>query len=170
MSDLWGKMRSLARRVAVKDIKDDGETQTASIEVAPGIWREGIEVAQQYGVSSSAPEDGALAIALALGADEGDMVLLPISNPSKRMGGLGARDAALYNAHGDMVVVRAGGGVEVKAASSFSARIGGVTFTVSSGGVDINGGHLKVNGVRVDETHKHGNVLNGSGTSGTPVA
>ncbi|EHS51486.1 Mu-like prophage protein gp45-like protein [Rhizobium sp. PDO1-076] len=61
------KLRGMARRVTVKDIKDDGETQTASIEVADGIWRTDVEVMQQYGVSTSAPEDGAVAIALAVG-------------------------------------------------------------------------------------------------------
>lgn len=164
------KLRGMARRVTVKDIKDDGETQTASIEVADGIWRTDVEVMQQYGVSTSAPEDGAVAIALALGGDEGDMVLLQIANPSKRLGGLSPKDAALYNAGGDLIVVRASGGIEVKAASSFTCTIGGLTFTITNAGVDIDGGYLKVNGVRVDDTHTHGGIVEGSGFTEVPVS
>jgi phage gp45-like len=167
--EIHDKIRGMARRVTVKDIKDDGETQTASIEIADGVWRTDIEIMQQYGVSSSAPEDGAVGIALALGGDEGDMVLLPVANPSKRMGGLSPKDAALYNAHGDLVVVRAGGGIEVKAASSFTCKIGGLVFSITAAGVDIDNGYLKVNGVRVDDTHTHGGVVEGGGFTDPPA-
>ncbi|WP_141649900.1 hypothetical protein [Rhizobium sp. PDO1-076] len=98
------------------------------------------------------------------------MVLLQIANPSKRLGGLSPKDAALYNAGGDLIVVRASGGIEVKAASSFTCTIGGLTFTITNAGVDIDGGYLKVNGVRVDDTHTHGGIVEGSGFTEVPVS
>lgn len=166
--EVWDKIRGMARRVTVKDIKDDGETQTASIEVADGVWRSDVEILQQYGISSSAPEDGAVAIALALGGDEGDIVLLPVANPSSRMGGLGPGDVGVYNKFGDRVIVRADGRIEMKAAASFTCEIGGVTLSVGPDGVDITGGYLKVNGVRVDDTHTHGGIVRGGALTDPP--
>ena len=167
--EVWDKIRGMVRRVTVKDIKDDGETQTASIEVADGIWRTDVEILQQYGISSSAPEDGAVAIALALGGDEGDMVVLPVANPSKRLGGLQPKDAALYNAGGDLVVVRAGGGIEVKAASSVTLSVSGVSLTIDAAGFHFAGGGMWHDGVPVDKTHVHKDVVPGAGNSGVPV-
>ncbi|NVM42659.1 phage baseplate assembly protein, partial [Ochrobactrum intermedium] len=61
------KVRGIVRRVVLKNVNDDGETQTASVEVAPGIWRDKVEIMQPYGLATSAPEDGALAVAVAIG-------------------------------------------------------------------------------------------------------
>ena len=169
MSEVMNKLRGLIRRVTVKNIKDGGQMQTASAEVAEGIWRDDVEIWHPYGLLSVPDEDGALGISLSIGGDEGDMALLALSNPSQRMGGLLKGDVGLANKHGDRVLVRASGGVEIKAANSFTAKIGGVTFTVTSAGVDINGGYLKNNGVDVGSTHKHGGVVEGTDESDVPI-
>ncbi|MGC4411268.1 hypothetical protein D4A92_09410 [Rhizobium rosettiformans] len=165
--EIIDKIRGMARRVTVKDIKDDGETQTASIEVADGVWRTDVEVLQQYGISSSAPEDGALGIALALGGDEGDIVLLPIANPSSRMGGLGKGDVGFYTKGGDRVVGRASGGIEIVAASSISLKVGDVSFMVTPDGVAIVGGTFTHDGKNIGKDHGH--VSAPPGVSGPPV-
>lgn len=165
--EIVDKIRGMARRVTVKDIKDDGETQTASIEVADGVWRTDVEILQQYGISSSAPEDGAVAIALALGGDEGDIVLLPIANPSNRMGGLGKGDVGFYTKGGDRVIGRASGGIEIVAASSISLTVGGVSFTVTSDGVAIEGGTFTHDGKNIGKDHGH--VSAPPGSPGPPV-
>ncbi|MDR6102801.1 phage baseplate assembly protein V [Agrobacterium larrymoorei] len=165
--EILSKLRGLVRRVAIKNIRDDGETQTASIEVADGIWRDNVEVAQQYGITSSAPEDGGLAIAIAVGGDEGDMIILPIGNPSSRLSGLEAGDAALYNKFGDRVVVRVGGGIEVTAAASITLKVGGVSLTISDGGVAIEGGTFTHDGKNIGKDHGH--ISAPPGVSGPPV-
>jgi phage gp45-like len=167
--ELHDKIRGMARRVTVKDIKDDGETQTASIEVADGVWRTDVEILQQYGISSSAPEDGAVGIALALGGDEGDMVLLPIANPSNRMGGLGKGDVGFYTKGGDRVIGRASGGIEIAAASSISLTVGGVSLTIDSAGFHFSGGGVWHDGVPIDKTHTHGGVVEGGGFTAPPA-
>ncbi|RRY02960.1 phage baseplate assembly protein domain-containing protein [Brucella anthropi] len=162
------KVRGIVRRVVLKNISDDGETQTASAEVAPGIWRDKVEIMQPYGLATSAPEDGALALAVAIGGNEDDIVILPVGNPSARMGGLKAGEAALYNQHGDGILVGADGTVSIQAGASIVLKVGGVTVTVSSGGVDIEGGTITHDGVVIDKTHIHIGVVPGSGTSGPP--
>lgn len=162
------KVRGIARRVVLKNINDDGETQTASVEVAPGVWRDKVEIMQPYGLATSAPEDGALAIAVAIGGNEDDIVLLPVGNPSARMGGLKPGETALYNQHGDGILVGADGTVGIQAGASIVLKVGGVTVTVSPDGVDIDGGTVRNDGVVIDKTHIHIGVVPGGGTSGPP--
>ncbi|MDL2332831.1 phage baseplate assembly protein domain-containing protein [Brucella inopinata] len=162
------KVRGIVRRVVLKNVNDDGETQTASVEVAPGIWRDKVEIMQPYGLATSAPEDGALAVAVAIGGNEDDIVLLSVGNPSARMGGLKPGETALYNQHGDGILVGADGTISIQAGASIVLKVGGVTVTVSPGGVDIDGGTVRNDGVVIDKNHIHIDVVPGGGTSGPP--
>ncbi|APX70099.1 MULTISPECIES: phage baseplate assembly protein [unclassified Brucella] len=166
--EIASKVRGIVRRVVLKNINDDGETQTASVEVAPGIWRDKVEIMQPYGLATSAPEDGALALAVAIGGNEDDIVLLPVGNPSARMGGLKPGETALYNQHGDGILVGADGTINIQAGAPIVLKIGGVTVTISAGGVDIDGGTVRNDGVVIDKTHIHIGVVPGGGTSGPP--
>lgn len=112
------KVRGMVRRATIKNVKDDGETQRCSVEVADGVWRDDVEIVQPFGFSAHVPEDGALGLVLCVGADEGDMVVLPIANPSKRMGGLQSGEVAIYNGHGDKLVMKKGGALEVASGAS----------------------------------------------------
>lgn len=167
--EIYAKLRGMVRRVTVKNIKDDGQMQTASVEVADGIWRDDIEIMQPYGFSSLADDDGALGLVLAVGGDEGDLVLLPLANPSQRMGGLNKGDVGISNKHGDKVVVRAGGGIEVAAAASISLKVGGVSLTIDAAGFHFDGGGMWNDGVPVDKTHVHGGVVHGSEQTDPPI-
>ncbi|MDZ7926149.1 MAG: phage baseplate assembly protein [Agrobacterium sp.] len=169
MSEIVNKMRGLIRRVTVKDIKDNGQMQTASAEVAEGVWREDLEIMHPYGFLSVPDDDGAVGVALAIGGDEGDMVILPLANPSQRMGGLGKGDVGLSNKFGDRIIIRAGGGIEVQAASSITFTVGGVTMTIDATGLNVNGGSIKHDGVVIDKTHKHTGVVPGGGITNVPV-
>lgn len=144
--------------------------QTASAEVADGIYRDDLEIMMPYGVISVPDDDGAVGIALAVGGDEGDMVLLPLGNPSQRMGGLNKGDVGLANKFGDRMIVGADGAIQVQASASFTAKIGGLTFSITPAGVDITGGYLKVNGVPVDDTHTHGGIVRGGSQTDTPAS
>lgn len=167
--EIFAKLRGMVRRVTVKNIKDDGQMQTASVEVADGIWRDDIEIMQPYGFSSLADDDGALGLALAIGGDEGDLVLLALANPSQRMGGLNKGDVVFGNKYGDKIIARASGGIEIAAASSISLKVGGVSITVSAAGVAFEGGTITHDGVPIDKTHVHGGVVHGSDSTDPPV-
>lgn len=125
-----GKLRGAIRRVVIRNVNDAGATQTAAAQIGENIWHDSVEILQPYGVASSVPEDGAVGIALAIGADEGDLALLPLSNPSARFGGLAAGDVALYNNGGDYIMLRAGGTLEI--------AIGGMATLELPAGVKIN--------------------------------
>lgn len=168
MSEIFNKMRGLIRRVTVKNIKDDGQMQTASAEVAEGVWRDDLEIMQPYGLLSVPDDDGAVGVALAIGGDEGDMVLLPLGNPSQRMGGLSKGDVGLSNKFGDRMIIKASGGINVQAASSITFKVDGVTMTVSAAGVAIEGGEFTHNGVNIGSDHGH--VTAPPGPPGPPVS
>ncbi len=163
------KVRGLVRRSTLKNVKDDGQTQTASVEVADGIWRDDVEIHQPYGSASNAPEDGALAIVLAVGGDEGDLVVLPPANPSKRMGKLPKGAVGNYNEHGDKVLILPDGTIQIAAGSAVNISVGGVTFSVSASGVAITGGTVTHNGHDIGDTHRHKGVVHGSDITEEPV-
>jgi len=105
-------------------------------ETAEGIVHDKVEVLQPYGFATMPPEDGASGIALSVGADEGDPVILPVANSSKRMGNLNAGDTALYNAGGDQIILRANGTLEIK--------IGGAATLELPDGLTIETPKMKV--------------------------
>lgn len=47
--------------------------------------------------------------------------------------------------------------------------VGGVSLTISSGGVDIQGGKLTHDGKNVGSDHKHSDVTPGGGNTGDPI-
>lgn len=124
-----GKTRGMIRRVVIKNFNDAGQTQTASIETGEGIVHDQVEILQTYGFATMPPEDGASGIALSIGGDEGDPVLLPVANSSKRMGNLKAGDTALYNGGGDHIVLRSNGTLEIKIGGDATLELpGGLTI------------------------------------------
>lgn len=96
--------------------------------------------------------------------------ILGLESPGLRPSGLPGGASALYDAHGNIMKVLMGDGVSIDVAgTAFTVRKGGVTMAVSDAGVDIAGGYLKVNGVRVDDTHVHGGVIPGGGNTSVPA-
>jgi len=163
-----GKVRGMVRRVVLKNVSDSGEAQTASVEVADGIWRNDVEIMQPYGLAGSTPEDGATAIALAVGGDEGDLVLLPASNPSKRMGGLKAGEVGMYDQSGNRIILGSGGIISLFAATAFHITIGGVSVVISEAGLEVTGGDVIHNGKNIGAMHKHSGVETGNSETGEP--
>ncbi|HEV7251423.1 MAG TPA: baseplate assembly protein [Shinella sp.] len=61
-------------------------------------------------------------------------------------------------------------GVEVTiAGGALVISAGGTTVRISGSGLDVDGGHIKNDGVAVDKTHRHTEVVHGGDTSGVPV-
>lgn len=110
----------------VKAIKDDGETQVGTIEWADGIERADAEIMQPFGMGSVPDENGAIALALAVGGDQGHVVILPIGNPSGRVGGLAPGEAVVYSrGGGSMMHLKNDGSIAVDAAAGITMTAGG---------------------------------------------
>ncbi|MBW6402088.1 phage baseplate assembly protein V [Roseomonas sp. HJA6] len=171
-------LRGQAVRGVVTAIRDGGPAQTVDVETHEGVMRSGIEVLQQYGVTSRAP-DGAIVVLLALGGDQGDQVALPVACPSGRMAGLAPGEVALHDDAGNRVHLKAGGVLEIRCATSLLAVVGGTEFEVTAGGVRIKGdveveGRIHATGDIVAgsislQTHRHGGVDPGAALTDQPT-
>ena len=118
-------LRGMITVGVISNVRDDGETQTATIEWADGIVRDDVEVLQPFGFGSVPDEDGAIALAIGIGGDQGHVVVLPIGNPSGRVGGLAPGEAGLYARQGGARVhLKNDGSAEVEGAKQVRARIG----------------------------------------------
>ncbi|WP_242220081.1 phage baseplate assembly protein domain-containing protein [Shinella zoogloeoides] len=119
---------------------------------------------------ASVPVKGAQGLLLPMPSNPDVAFVLGGEHPDLRPKDLPQGGKALYDAGGNVIKMLLGDGVTFDlAGAAYTVRKGGVTFMISGDGVDIVGGYLKVNGVRVDETHRHDNVETGTGTSGTVV-
>jgi len=145
-----GKIRGAIRRVVIRNVNDHGMTQTASTEVTDGIWRDNVEIMQPYGFSSFVPEDGSLGFLIATGADESDPVLLPVGNPSNRMGGLAAGDVLIHTHAGDRIHLKASGDLEIMLGAAAVLTIPG-GMVIETPKVHITG-DLEVDGEVRDHT------------------
>jgi phage baseplate assembly protein V len=168
-------LRGQAVRGVVAASNDGGMVQSVDVETHEGVVRSGVEVLQQYGVTSRAPAGG-LVVLLALGGDEGDQVALPVASPSDRMGGLADGEVALHDAGGNRVHLKAGGTVEIQGATAVFVKVGGTEFEVTAGGVRILGtvqvdGSIQTTGDVMAGSvsllnHEHGNGNDGANTTG----
>ena len=139
-----GKMRGMIRRANLKNFSDEGEMQTCSVEVADGVWLDEVEVLQPYGFAAHVPEDGALGIVLAVEGDHGNLVVLPVANPSKRMGNLKPGEVGVYNEHGDKAVLTSGGDLAVKTGANVTVKTAKAVTVESGDSVTLTtqSGHL----------------------------
>ncbi len=128
-------LRGLIARGVVRVTRDDGETQTADVDVWKSVTREKVEVAQPFGLASRPPANG-VALLLAVGGDQGDLVMLPISSPGVRLGNLGEGEAALYAVDGTRVHVKADGTIEILATK-------GVRVVVEDNVLDVQPGYIR---------------------------
>ncbi|MBR0643982.1 phage baseplate assembly protein V [Plastoroseomonas hellenica] len=171
------ELRGQSMRGVVNTVTDTGIVQQIEVQTHEGRTLTGVEVLQQYGIASHAPEGG-LVVLLSLGGDQGDQVALPVANPSFRFGGLAAGETVLYDAAGNRVHIKAGGVVEVHAASQILLRAPRVVIEAPDG-VQITGdvtvegtitstGDQTAGGVS-QQHHRHGGVEPGGGNSGEPA-
>lgn len=109
-------LRGLMARGLVLGTNDGGASQRINVTTHQGITRQRVEVLQPYGLATHPPA-GAMTVVLAIGGDQGDMVALPIASPANRFGQLAPGEVVIYDAAGSRVALRAGGIVEIHAAT-----------------------------------------------------
>lgn len=159
-------MRGMIRLGVVQSVNDMGGVQTVTVKTEDGFVRSDITVLQPFGLASSPPVDGAVALLLAVGGDPGHYVALPLGNPAKRFGAQAPGETAIYQHAGARVHVRADGTVEVHAASQVLIKATATVVidapTVSmTGDLNVTGnvsdGHGSLARLRGNyDAHKHG--------------
>lgn len=125
-------LRGLIARGVVVATADDEETQTGTVDLWQDVQRKDVEVLQPFGVASRPPANGA-AVVLAVGGDQGDLVMLPVAAPGQRLGDLGEGDAALYGLDGSRCHVKADGTIEITGSAKVRVVVNGNVLEVEPG-------------------------------------
>jgi phage baseplate assembly protein V len=171
------QLRGLTGRAVVQAIDDTGADQMLTLAAHAGRTRSQVPVHQQFGLSSRAPLNGAVAPVIALGGDPSDLIALPPSNPSlSRAGGLAEGETVLYDSVGQAVYLQNGRIVRVQAATEMRVEIAGevvldvtATLVTVNAALQVNGkitatGDVVGNGISLDQ-HVH---PAGTPNTGTP--
>jgi phage gp45-like len=135
-------LRGQVVRAVVHSVDDGTASQQLVVETHEGVIRSAVPVLQPYGLASR-PAPGGMTVLLAIGGDQGDMVALASAGGARF--GVETGEAALYTDEGTRVHLRAGGLVEVAAATAVEVVVGGVLLRVTPAGVEITG-NLVVDG------------------------
>ncbi len=162
------ELRGASMRGLVKAVYDTGEVQTVDVVTHDNMVRSGIEVFQFYGFATCAPAVGSVVQLAAIGADPGDLIALPPICPAARYGGLAPNEVVVYDAGGQRLALRAGGVVQIMAASTLTLQVGTTTLTMTSTGIATTG-TLTNNGVDIGSGHEHGGVQSGGSLTGPPA-
>lgn len=184
MREIAHAIRGVVSRAVVRSTFDEGEMQTADVTTHYKADRNGVEIAQPFGLASR-PRSGGLMVVLAVGGDQGDLVGLPIGLPEDRMGGLGEGETAIYAADGSRVHIKADGSIDVTAQTAVAVDVAGTTITVENGkitttvggttltqsadGFAFAGGTITHDGVPIDKAHVHADVTPGTSNTGAPA-
>jgi phage gp45-like len=131
LSELAQQLRILVNRAVVKSTRDDGGSQTATIETHRHVERSDVEVASQFGFASRPPGGAGTMLVFAVGGDHGDLIGLPMGAPAYRMGDLAEGEAAMFGAKGDRVIVRADGTIEVTSDKAVTVKVRTVSVKVT---------------------------------------
>ena len=144
LDETVGDLRAGVMRGLVLAVDDTGQMQRVDVQTHDGAVRAGIEVYQPFGSSAAPIAVGSVALLLAVGADVGDLVALPLLTPAGRFGGLAPGECVVYGADGSRVAIRQGGTIEVLAGETVLISAPGVTIQAPNGCTVV--GDLSVQG------------------------
>lgn len=109
-------LRNLIGRALLALVDDARKMQEVQVELLDGESRAVAERFQDYGFTS-VPEEGAEAIALAVGGSRSHMVVVAVDDRRYRKRDLKPGEVCVYSKFGDYVLLKADGTIEVKASS-----------------------------------------------------
>lgn len=169
----------MVARAVVRLVDDAKGRQLLQAEILQGELREGVERAQNYGLTSH-PHPGCDAVVICVGGSREQAIAVVVDDRRYRLN-LQPGEVALYDDLGncvkllrDMVKIEAVQHLEATAPTT--KIVSEVTIEGSltvEGPTTLNGdvettGSITNNGKRVDSTHTHGGVQSGAGNTGTP--
>ena len=191
------KMRLMVARGVVNLIDDAGGLQILQITALENETRDGVERAQNFGMSSHPPV-GSEPIMVAVGGSRNHLVAVAVDNEEHRPKGLAEGEVKVYSAHDSFLHFDADGNVTLKckkfivdasektevntpeATFSAMASVNGL-FSFNNGmagvagdnGIKLAGtyyitGDVVINGIKFS-THGHTGVMAGGDIAGGPV-
>ncbi len=177
MDKLMRQLKPLANRVKlvvgkaiVRLIDDQMRMQTMQVEALRGEVLEGLERYQQYGFSSH-PHKNSEALILALNGMRQHSVIVAVDDRRYRLTELEEGEVALYTdldgTDGQRIVLKRDGSIEI-AASGSSITVANGNINLAANSVTIDSRSLTHNGTNIGNTHTHGGVTPGRGSTSGP--
>jgi phage baseplate assembly protein V len=122
------RIASLAARAVVTRVNDALKMQGLQLTVRTGETLNDVERFQQYGLTS-VPEAAAEAIVLCLGGNVEHAVAIAVDDRRYRPKNLAAGEVQLYSKHGQRVLLKQDGSLELVAGSSSATLTAAGAFT-----------------------------------------
>jgi phage gp45-like len=120
---LRAAVRGVVRRAVIRDVTADTAGQTVQASGLADDVRDGVELFEPYGFTSS-PPNGAEALLFSVGGDTAHQVAICAGNRTLRLA-VGVGEVAVYNEAGASIVLRDDGSIEVYPAAGEVVRLGG---------------------------------------------
>lgn len=160
-------------RATIKSVNDKTKLREMDVEALQGEKLPGVEHFESYGLSAvPVASDGsgkAEAIVAFVGGSRSHPVVVAWGDRRSRPKGRQPGDVTLYHSGGDEIHMTESGMNIKSAGNPITMSLGGVTFKMSSDGLEITGGTIKHNGKDIGDTHVHTGVQPGPANTGPPV-
>lgn len=111
LAPLQRRIMSMIARGVVQAIKD-GKLQKVQMTALADEVLDGLEYVEPYGFTSI-PEQGAEAVALFLGGDRGNGIVLSVGDRRYRLQGLASGEVAIYHKGGSKILLKADGKMQI---------------------------------------------------------
>lgn len=181
------RLALMVGRAIVRLVNDGAQLQALQLELLQGEIRADVERVQNYGFTS-VPHAGAEAVAVAVSGLRDHVLVVAVDDRRYRLKALADGEVAMYTDEGDLVHIKRGGTILVKAATKVRiesplVEMTGDLHVLGNAQVDGNvgvGGDVAVAGqVAADgdvtgqgtslHTHVHGGVTVGASNTGAPA-
>lgn len=161
------RLQALVGRGKVTLVDDIGGTvQRLQARFSALELRDGIPRLAEFGFTSL-PPDGSDCVAIYVGGDRSNGVVIATGNQTYRLKGLASGDAALYDSRGQSVWLTQNGIVIEGAGLPLTIRNTPTVTMPDTTLLDLPNGDVTASGISL-KSHTHGGVQPGSGSTGAP--
>lgn len=171
LQPLYRRIMLLGARATVENSDDTGSVQKVQISALQDEVLDDVERYGAYGFASR-PKPGAAAIALFLGGNRNNGVVIATEDATCRKKGLQPGEVALYTDEGDEIYFQRGHNIAIanNSGAAINLTISGNVTINNNGSVTVSGtGDVVAGGISL-KNHTHSGVQTGGGVSGPPVA
>lgn len=144
------RRRAWPLRAVVRGVRRGAKVPSAVVELLRGQVVDEVEQAQPYGLRSAVPE-GMESVAVGIGGSSAHWVLVGDLDRTFAPSGLKAGEVVLYSQHGQSILFKGDGSIEVSAPGQvrIESEKGQSVFLNNAGDVDVSapvGGNILLNG------------------------